>query len=98
MHNRQKDEIIRDILTVCNGGAILTKVMFHACLTHEQATSYLQLLAINGFIERATTEKTFHITAKGREYVLMMERLTDLLPMVKRRGQLQERLISSYSF
>jgi predicted transcriptional regulator len=30
VQNRQKDEIVREILAVCNGGSLITRVMFHA--------------------------------------------------------------------
>jgi predicted transcriptional regulator len=48
MQNRQKDEMIRDILTVSNGGATITNIMFKAFTSHAQAKAYLGELIENG--------------------------------------------------
>ena len=84
MQNRQKDEIFRDILTVCNGGSSITKVMFHAYVTHGQAKAYLQQLITSGLVEHDLPEKIYYTTPKGIEYLRVIDRMTELFPVAKR--------------
>ncbi len=86
MQNRQKDEIIRDILAVCNGGTTITKVMFHAYLTHAQAKSYLGELIEKGLVETdILNSKEYRATPKGMEYMVGLERMTEMLAVVTRK-------------
>jgi|SRR5581483_325021 len=86
MQNRQKDEIIRDILTVCNGGTTITRVMFHAYITHAQAKSYLGELMEKGLIETDMfNSKQYRSTAKGLACLAGLETMSELLPIETRR-------------
>lgn len=87
MQNRQKDEIVRDILTVCNGGTNITRVMFHAYLTHAQARGYLGELVQKGFVETDIfNSKEYRATPKGIEYLSGLERMTEMLSIETRRA------------
>jgi predicted transcriptional regulator len=96
MQNRQKDEIARDILSVCNGGAPITKVMFHAYMTHGQVKIYLNQLIETALIEHDTLERKYYTTPKGMDYLAAFDRMTELLPVTTRRSVAAERLASSF--
>jgi predicted transcriptional regulator len=89
MRNRQKDEIMRDILYSAQGGAGITKIMFHAYLTHGQAKEYTQLLIGNRLFEQDSESgslRQFHTTPKGVEYLNSIERMSDMLAIETRRA------------
>lgn len=93
MKNRQKDEIIRHILTVCNGieGKGIARIMLHAYITHQQAKSYLAELVDKGLIENNTFSSKFYRTSsKGIEYLAALDRMSELLPIETRRGVRKE--------
>jgi predicted transcriptional regulator len=95
MQNRQKDEILRDILTVCNGGAPITKVMFHAYITHGQAKAYLQHLITSELVEHDPLDRRYYATPKGMEYLNVVGRMAELFPVATKRAA-KERSISSF--
>jgi len=89
MRNRQKDEIMRDILQTAQGGAGITKIMFHAYLTHGQAREYSSMLMENGLLEvdeERGSMRQFRTTPKGLEYLAAIERMADILPIPTRRA------------
>jgi predicted transcriptional regulator len=89
MHNRQKDEIMRDILYSAQGGAGITKIMFHAYLTHSQAKEYTQALVNSELLEldvEAGSFRQFRTTPKGIEYLSAVERISDMLAIETRRA------------
>jgi predicted transcriptional regulator len=89
MHNRQKDEIMRDILHSAQGGAGITKIMFHAYLTHSQAKEYTQMLLQNGLLEQdidSGSLREFRTTPKGLEYLTAIERISEMLAIETRRA------------
>lgn len=96
MQNRQKDEIARDILSVCNGGAQITKVMFHAYMTHGQVKIYLNQLIESGLVERDTLERKYYTTPKGMGYLAAFDSMTQLLPVVTKRSVAVERLATGF--
>ena len=89
MRNRQKDEIMRDILYSAQGGAGITKIMFHAYLTHSQAREYTQSLIKSGLLDQdleAGSLGQFRTTSKGLEYLAAIERMSDMLAIETRRA------------
>ena len=89
MRNRQKDEIMRDILCSAQGGAGITKIMFQAYLTHNQAKEYTQALMGSGMLEldiEASSLKQYRTTPKGIEYLAAVERMSDLLAIETKRA------------
>ena len=90
MRNRQKDEIIRDILHSAQGGTGITKIMFHAYLTHTQATEYTQSLIKKGLVEQdidSGSLRQFRTTPKGMEYLAAIEKMSDMLAIDTRRAK-----------
>lgn len=84
MRNRQRDEVMRDVLQTAMGpGAGISKIMFCACLSHSQATAYLshmieEELVIND-IERG--KRYYRTTPKGVEYLAALNSMCELLQM-----------------
>ncbi|TLY06963.1 MAG: hypothetical protein E6K88_07360 [Thaumarchaeota archaeon] len=86
MRNRNKDEIDRDVLAICgDGGAILTKVMFKAYLSHAQAKVYLSELIEKGLID-ILNFREYRTTPIGLEYLAALKRLTEILAIETRRA------------
>lgn len=86
MQNRQKHEIVRDILTVCNGGAVISRVMFHAYITHTQAKAYLGELIETGLVQEEKPEKKYSVTPKGLDYLTALDRMSDMLSIPTRKA------------
>ena len=95
MQNRQKDELVRDIMSVCNGGAQITKVMFHAYMTHGQVKSYLTELIDKGLVSYDSLTRLYSTTSKGMDYLATVERMAELLPLATKRPTARERLAGS---
>ena len=96
MQNRQKDEIVRDIISVCNGGALITKVMFHAYMTHGQVKLYLSELVTKDLVIYDSLTRKYCTTSKGMQYLETVERMAELLPIVTKRAVASERLASDF--
>jgi predicted transcriptional regulator len=80
---------MRDILYSAQGGAGITKIMFHAYLTHCQAKEYTQSLIKNGLLEldvEAGSLRQFRTTPKGVEYLGAVESISDMLAIETRRA------------
>lgn len=89
MRNRQKDEIMRDVLYSSQGGAGITKIMFHAYLTHSQAKEYTQMLMKNNLLEQDVESgslRQYRTTPKGMEYLAVAENISDMLSIETRRA------------
>ncbi len=77
---RNRLEIIRDILTVIkerNGKINRTQLMAKSNLSYEMMGDYLNELIEKGFV--ATSEKSFLISDKGRNYLEKYALVTDFL-------------------
>ena len=98
MQNRQKDEMIRDILTVANGGAAITHIMFKAYTSHSQAKSYLGELIQNGFIEFDNLERKYRTTTKGLEYLQVAEKMSEILTINTRRSVANKQKMEPFQF
>ncbi|HKU49806.1 MAG TPA: winged helix-turn-helix domain-containing protein [Nitrososphaera sp.] len=96
MQNRQKDELVRDIMSVCNGGAQITKVMFHAYMTHGQVKSYLAELIDKGLVTYDSLTRLYNTTSRGIDYLATFERMAELLPVATKRATARERLTNSF--
>jgi len=88
MHNRQRYEIVRDILTVCNGGAIISKIMFHSYVSHAQARAYLSELIQSGLVETDMFDKKKYLaTNKGLEYLDRLDTMSELLDLEVKKAK-----------
>jgi len=91
MQNRQKHEIVRDILTVCNGGNIISRIMFHTYITHGQAKLYLAELIEKGLIENDPfNSKMYFSTAKGLECLAGLDSIHEMLSLDVRKAKIIE--------
>jgi predicted transcriptional regulator len=96
VQNRQKDEIARDIMSVCNGGALVTKVMFHAYMTHGQVKLYLNELVEKDLVMHDPLTRRYTTTAKGMEYLATIGRMAELLPLETKRAVASDRLARAF--
>jgi predicted transcriptional regulator len=92
MQNRQKDEMIRDILTVSNGGATITQIMFKAYMSHAQAKSYIGELIEKEFLKHDPIERKYHTAPRGIEYLQAAEKISEMLSVSIRRSVSREAL------
>lgn len=76
----------RDILTVSNGGATISHIMFKAYLSHSQAKSYLGQLIETGFMELDSVERKYRTTHKGIEYLQAADRMAEIFSINIRRS------------
>lgn len=80
---------MRDILQTAQGGAGITRIMFHAYLTHGQAKEYSQILINNGLLEHdldSGSMKQYRTTSKGIDYLSAIEKMSDMLPIATKRS------------
>lgn len=90
--------MIRDILTVSNGGTTITQIMFKAYTTHGQAKSYLSELIEKGLIEHDVLERRYLTSVKGLEYLNAMDRISDMLTINTKRSAANKRSMEVYLF
>lgn len=86
MRNRQKDEMVRDILAVSNGGATITQIMFKAYTSHSQAKSYLGELIGKGLVEYDPIDRKYRTSSIGLEYLRAIENVSEILSIKTRRS------------
>jgi predicted transcriptional regulator len=99
MQNRQKDEMVRDILTVSNGGATVSNIMFKAFTSHAQAKAYLGELIENGFVEYDALDRKYRTTHKGLEYLQVAEKMSEMLAISNiRRSVASSKSVEVYQF
>lgn len=91
MIDRQRDEIVRDILSTAgqhSEGVGITNIMFHAYLSHSQAKVYLADLVEKGLLSNTTTalgRNFYRTTPKGFECLSIVSDLTDMLAIESKR-------------
>ena len=90
--------MIRDILTVSNGGATISQIMFKAYTSHAQAKSYLGELIENGMVEYDVLDRKYRASAKGLEYLNAIERISDLLTINTRNSAANRKRMEVYQF
>lgn len=86
----------RDILTVSNGGATISHIMFKAYTSHGQAKAYLGELIENGMIEYDTLDRKYRTKEKGLVYLHAMERISEMLAITTRRSVADKRNLEVY--
>ncbi len=80
MRNRDRTEIVGNILDAANGGITKTKIMYKAFLGYGQLKEYLSLLIENNLIEYFDGTQTYKTTEKGLNYLKMYNEIGELLP------------------
>ena len=79
---RSRTEIIYDILQTtrnCGDGAIKTKIMLNANLSHRQLKEYLTILIDNGLLQYDTNIQIFKITERGLSVLRLCDRIGGLV-------------------
>lgn len=76
---RSRDEIQAGILEAANRGAIKTRIMYAAAISHLQTSSYLQNLLEIGLIEYDSSIRCYRTTPKGIEFLKSFEQLKELI-------------------
>ena len=91
LQNRQRDEVMRDILQTAMGpGAGISKIMFYACLSHSQATAYLLQMIQDGLVMNDVElgKRYYRTTPKGVEYLAVLNSMCELLRMETKTSQI----------
>ena len=85
MKHRSRTEIIAEILEDINkdGGKNQTKLMFKACLSHNQLKGYLMLLIQNGLLEYYKEDRIYKITEKGMRLLDLYNQLREVITAIK---------------
>jgi predicted transcriptional regulator len=79
---RSRTEIIYDILETTRNygnGAIKTKIMLNANLSHRQLKEYLTILIDNGLLQYDTNSQIFKITERGLSILRLCDRIGGLV-------------------
>ena len=79
MGNRNRTEIIGNILDSANGGASKTKIMYKAYLSYNQLKEYLSVLIENNLLEYHDGTHQFKTTEKGLNLLKMHNEMAELL-------------------
>ena len=79
MGNRNRTEIVSNILDAANGGISKTKIMYKAYLSYNQLREYLSILIENNLIEYLDGDNKFKTTEKGLNLLKMHNEMAELL-------------------
>ena len=79
MGNRNRTEIVSNILEAANGGISKTKIMYKAYLSYNQLREYLSILIENNLIEYLDGDNKFKTTEKGLNLLKMHNEMAELL-------------------
>ena len=80
---RSPMQIVADILTVANGGARITQIVYKANLNFQRAAKYLEMLVERGFIkaskEPGSTRVIYWTTEKGKQFLMQYRQMKEML-------------------
>lgn len=84
MKYRSQDEIIEFILESVSKNQSLDKttssrIMYNALLSHTQLKGYLSLLLKRRILEYNNLSKTYKLTEKGEQYLIIHRQLVELI-------------------
>jgi predicted transcriptional regulator len=80
MRYRSRTDIISQILDTANGGgATKTKILYKACLSHNQLKDYLTLLTESDLLSYDGQTHTFKATEKGLKFLKIYTRIVHLM-------------------
>ena len=85
MKYRSRTEISAQMLEIALEGAIKTKIMYRAFLSHAQMKEYLEVLLANGLMELDESQ-TFRTTEKGKRFLMIYRELDQLSPKLSTGG------------
>lgn len=67
--NRGKFEIIAKMLEVAMRGALKTRIMYRANLSHRQLQKYLDITIESGLLSRHNSPEVYFTTEKGIDFI-----------------------------
>jgi len=85
MKYRSRTEISAQMLEIALKGAIKTKIMYRAYLSHAQMKEYLEVLLANGLMELHENQ-TYTTTEKGMRFLMIYRELDQLSPKLSTGG------------
>ena len=78
MKYRDRNEIVKQILTSCLEPKTKTKIMYNAYLSYTQVQYYVEYCLKKELIEQ-NGNGTYHITGKGRDVIDLQNKLFGIL-------------------
>ena len=84
MPNRDRTEIIRQVLDIANGAEGLTKIkiMYKAFLSYKQVKEYVALLTENDLLRYDSVTQSYKTTGKGLRLLQFYKQLEDMMKKV----------------
>jgi predicted transcriptional regulator len=80
MKYRSNNDIIIEILEAANGGgATKTKILYKACLSHNQLKDYLTVLTDNELLDYDVDTRQFKTTEKGLRFLDTFNQISDVM-------------------
>ncbi len=79
MVNRDRAEIMAQILEAANGGSTKTKIMCSAFINDDQLMNYLGFLTDNGLIDKDSQTNTYKTTEKGLRFIAAYDQARELV-------------------
>ena len=80
MKYRSRNEITSQILDAANGcGATKTKIMYKACLSHNQLKEYLTILSESDLLRYDGQTRTFKTNEKGLQFLKTYHQIVHLM-------------------
>jgi predicted transcriptional regulator len=80
MKYRSNNDIISEILEAANGGgATKTKILYKACLSHNQLKDYLTVLTDNELLDYDVDTRQFKTTEKGLRFLDTFNQISDVM-------------------
>jgi predicted transcriptional regulator len=88
--NRNRMEIVANLLTIARTGALKTHLMYRANLSYLMVTEYLDFLCRSGLIvetvDEEGTSKIYQTTAKGLKYLDVYETLQSIIGLDSKKN------------
>jgi len=87
MPNRDKTEIIRQVLDIANGaeGLTMVKIMYKAFLSYKQVKEYVALLTENDLLRYDSITQSYKTTGKGLTLLQFYNQLEDMMKPSQQR-------------
>jgi predicted transcriptional regulator len=87
--NRNRMEIVANLLTIAKGGALKTHLMYRANLSYLMVTEYLGFLCQSNLIREQVDEegatKLYQTTEKGLKYLEVYDTLQEIIGLDSQR-------------
>ena len=87
MPNRDRTEIIRQVLDIANGaeGLTMVKIMYKAFLSYKQVKEYMALLTENDLLRYDSITQSYKTTGKGLRLLQLYNQLEDMMKASQQR-------------